>query len=32
MDAPTRITSLIDEGTFKEWDADLTSVDPAVFY
>ena len=31
MDAPTRIESLIDEGTFKEWDADLTSLDPLSF-
>ena len=31
MDAPTRIQSLLDEGTFKEWDADLLSVDPLSF-
>ena len=31
MDAPTRIASLLDEGTFEEWDADLTSVDPLSF-
>ena len=31
MDAPTRMKSLLDEGTFEEWDADLTSVDPLSF-
>jgi len=31
MDAPTRIASLLDEGSFKEWDADLTSLDPLSF-
>ena len=31
MDAPTRMNSLLDEGTFEEWDADLTSVDPLSF-
>ncbi len=31
MDAPTRIKSLIDEGTWQEWDADLTAVDPLSF-
>lgn len=31
MDATTRIKSLIDEKTFKEWDAELTSVDPLSF-
>ena len=31
MDAQTRIASLLDEGSFEEWDADLTSVDPLSF-
>ncbi len=31
MDAPTRINSLIDEGSFREWDSDLTSLDPLSF-
>src|SRR5210317_310531 len=31
MDAPKRITSLLDEGSFQEWDADLASVDPLSF-
>lgn len=31
MDSTTRIASLLDEGSFKEWDADLTSVDPLSF-
>ncbi len=31
MDAHTRIKSLIDEGSFREWDPDLISVDPLSF-
>ena len=31
MDAPARIKAILDEGTFKEWDADLLSVDPLSF-
>ena len=31
MDAHTRIKSLIDEGSFREWDSDLISVDPLSF-
>lgn len=31
MAAPTRIESLLDKGSFKEWDAELTSVDPLSF-
>ncbi len=31
MYAPTRIKSLIDEGSFREWDSDLTSLDPLSF-
>ena len=31
MDAHTRMKSLLDEGTFEEWDADISSVDPLSF-
>ena len=31
MDAHARMKSLLDEGTFEEWDADISSVDPLSF-
>lgn len=31
MDASSRIKSLIDEGSFQEWDSDLISLDPLSF-
>jgi acetyl-CoA carboxylase carboxyl transferase subunit beta len=31
MDGFTRMNSLLDEGTFEEWDADISSVDPLSF-
>ncbi|OYV47988.1 MAG: acetyl-CoA carboxylase carboxyl transferase subunit beta [Verrucomicrobia bacterium 21-51-4] len=32
LDAPGRIRMLIDEGTFEEFDAEMTSVDPLKFH